>query len=78
NQVPASIGERIFARIVDYIILFLYVIATFFVLEWGVVGVWLAFPFGLTTAGVLFFLRLCRITSRLLLRAKFVMMMLKR
>ncbi|WP_203558249.1 MATE family efflux transporter [Bacteroides sp. 214] len=28
-----------------------------FVLEWGVVGVWLAFPFGLTTAGVLFFLR---------------------
>ncbi|NDV59900.1 MATE family efflux transporter [Bacteroides sp. 519] len=28
-----------------------------FVLEWGTLGVWMAFPFGLTTAGVLFWLR---------------------
>ena len=28
-----------------------------FVLDWGLVGIWAAFPFGLTTAGVLFWLR---------------------
>ena len=28
-----------------------------FVLNWGLVGIWAAFPFGLTTAGVLFWLR---------------------
>ena len=28
-----------------------------FVLDWGLVGIWTAFPFGLTTAGVLFWLR---------------------
>lgn len=28
-----------------------------FVLEWGTVGVWMAFPFGLTTAGILLWLR---------------------
>ena len=28
-----------------------------FILGWGGVGVWMGFPFGLTTAGALFFLR---------------------
>lgn len=28
-----------------------------FVLDWGVVGVWMAFPFGLTTAGLMLWLR---------------------
>lgn len=28
-----------------------------FVLEWGVVGVWMAFPFGLTSAGIMLWLR---------------------
>lgn len=28
-----------------------------FVLGWGVFGVWMAFPFGLTTAGIMFYLR---------------------
>lgn len=28
-----------------------------FVLHWGIVGIWMAFPFGLTVAGVLFYLR---------------------
>ena len=28
-----------------------------FVLDWGLPGVWLAFPFGLTSAGVMFYLR---------------------
>ena len=28
-----------------------------FVLDWGLPGVWLAFPFGLTSAGVMFFIR---------------------
>jgi len=28
-----------------------------FVLDWGVVGVWMAFPFGLTSAGVMLWLR---------------------
>jgi len=28
-----------------------------FILELGALGVWMAFPFGLTTAGILFFLR---------------------
>lgn len=28
-----------------------------FVMDWGITGVWMAFPFGLTTAGVLYYLR---------------------
>ena len=28
-----------------------------FVLNWGLVGIWMSFPFGLTTAGLLFFFR---------------------
>jgi len=28
-----------------------------FVLGWGLVGVWMAFPFGLTSAGVMLWLR---------------------
>lgn len=28
-----------------------------FIMEWGAMGVWMAFPFGLTTAGVLYYLR---------------------
>lgn len=28
-----------------------------FVLGWGIIGIWMAFPFGLTVAGILFFLR---------------------
>lgn len=33
NQTPASIGERLVARIIDYILLFLYVISTIYILE---------------------------------------------
>ena len=28
-----------------------------FVLDWGTVGVWMAFPFGLTSAGIMLWLR---------------------
>lgn len=28
-----------------------------FVLEWGITGVWMAFPFGLTSAGIMYYLR---------------------
>ena len=35
-----------------------------FVLDWGLVGIWAAFPFGLTTAGVLFWLRFRSRTGR--------------
>ena len=35
-----------------------------FPLGWGLVGIWMAFPFGLTTAGVCFYLRFRRRTSR--------------
>ena len=28
-----------------------------FVLDWGLTGIWLSFPFGLTSAGVMFYLR---------------------
>ena len=24
---------------------------------WGIVGIWMAFPFGLTTAGIMYYLR---------------------
>ena len=34
-----------------------------FVLEWGVVGVWMAFPFGLTSAGLMLWWRFRRQTS---------------
>jgi len=33
-----------------------------FILRWGIVGVWMAFPFGLTSAGVMFYLRFRRRT----------------
>lgn len=35
-----------------------------FPLGWGLVGIWMAFPFGLTTAGVCFYLRFRHQTSR--------------
>ena len=28
-----------------------------FVMQWGTVGVWMAFPFGLSSAGIMFYLR---------------------
>lgn len=28
-----------------------------FVFNWGVIGVWMAFPFGLTSAGIMYYLR---------------------
>ena len=28
-----------------------------FILDWGLTGIWLSFPFGLTSAGVMFYLR---------------------
>lgn len=34
-----------------------------FILNWGVMGVWMAFPFGLSSAGLLFFLRFRKRTS---------------
>lgn len=34
-----------------------------FVMDWGIVGIWMAFPFGLTTAGVLYYLRFNRATK---------------
>ena len=34
-----------------------------FVVDLGIYGIWLAYPIGLTTAGVLFFLRFNRKTS---------------
>lgn len=36
-----------------------------FVMDWGIVGIWAAFPFGLTTAGILYFLRFRAKTSTL-------------
>lgn len=35
-----------------------------FILDWGVFGVWMAFPFGLTTAGVLLYLRFRKQVAR--------------
>lgn len=32
SQVPASLGERILARIIDYFLLFIYILATSYVL----------------------------------------------
>ena len=37
-----------------------------FVLDWGLPGVWMAFPFGLTSAGVMFWLRFRRQTRKML------------
>ena len=34
-----------------------------FVLDWGLVGIWMAFPFGLTTAGIMFWFRFHRQTN---------------
>lgn len=34
-----------------------------FVMNWGIVGIWMAFPFGLTTAGMLYYLRFNRQTQ---------------
>lgn len=34
-----------------------------FVFGWGVIGVWMAFPFGLTTAGLLYYKDFCRSTK---------------
>ena len=34
-----------------------------FVLEWGIIGVWMAFPFGLTSAGPVSYTHLCASTS---------------
>ena len=28
-----------------------------FILNWGVTGIWMAFPFGLTSAGIMYYLR---------------------
>ncbi|NDW12282.1 RDD family protein [Bacteroides sp. 214] len=65
NQVPASIGERIFARIVDYIILFLYVIATFFVLDKLYIGSYantnVILTFILIYMPILFYSLLCEV-----------------
>lgn len=36
-----------------------------FILNWGLVGIWMSFPFGLTTAGVLFYLRFQYQTKKL-------------
>ncbi len=38
-----------------------------FVLDWGITGIWMAFPFGLTTAGILYYLRFRRKTKQLFL-----------
>ena len=32
SQVPASLGERILARIIDYFLLFIYILATSYIL----------------------------------------------
>ena len=36
-----------------------------FVLDWGITGIWMAFPFGLTTAGILYYLRFRHKTQHL-------------
>lgn len=28
-----------------------------FVFDWGITGIWMAFPFGLTSAGIMYYLR---------------------
>jgi MATE family multidrug resistance protein len=32
-------------------------------MDWGIIGIWMAFPFGLTTAGILYYLRFNRDTK---------------
>jgi len=39
-----------------------------FVMRWGVVGVWMAFPFGLTSAGLMLWWRFHYMTKQLALR----------
>ena len=34
-----------------------------FIMDWGIIGIWMAFPFGLTTAGILYYLRFNRETK---------------
>ena len=34
-----------------------------FIMDWGIIGIWMAFPFGLTTAGILYYLRFNRDTK---------------
>ena len=34
-----------------------------FVMDWGLPGIWLAYPFGLTTAGILYYFRFYRKTT---------------
>ena len=43
---------------ISYIIILLPLAYLFaFVFNWGLTGIWLSFPFGLTIAGILFFIR---------------------
>ena len=34
-----------------------------FIMDWGIIGIWMAFPFGLTAAGILYYLRFNRDTK---------------
>ena len=54
----ADVKPMMFMAFIAYFVVSLPVGYLFaFVLDWGLVGIWAAFPFGLTTAGVLFWLR---------------------
>ena len=60
----SDVRPMMFIAFVAYFIISLpagYLFA--FVLDWDLVGIWMAFPFGLTTAGVLFWARFRRRTS---------------
>ena len=63
RALAAMLSLMMFIAFIAYFVISLplgYLFA--FVADWGLVGIWAAFPFGLTTAGLLFWLRFRRKT----------------
>lgn len=57
----ADVQPMMFMAFIAYFVISLPVGYLFaFVLDWGLVGIWAAFPFGLTSAGAMFWLRFSR------------------
>ena len=52
----ARVKAMVWIAFVAYVVISLPLGYIFgFVFDWGLVGVWMAFPFGLTTAGLLYY-----------------------
>lgn len=63
----ADVKPMMYIAFIAYIIISLPASYFFgFILEGGAVGIWMAFPFGLTSAGIMFFLRFRKQTAKML------------